>query len=470
MSGSAVRWAIRNAPAMNMMVVAVLVVGTISAFLLRREVFPQFELEIILVSVPYPGASPDEVESGICQKVEEAVRSVDGIRKVTSVAAEGAANVVIEVRSDVPSVQKVLNEVKSQIDRIPSFPDLAEEPEVQQITFRNKAITVGVVQQQSIAADAELQLREIAEQVRDDLLGIPEISQAEITGERKFQIDVEVPERTLREYGLTLGDVARRIRARNLELPGGTIRDQGETYLLRGKDKRVLGEEIAEIPLVTRPDGVVLRVSDLGQVRDEFVDTTSISRINGQPGLAIDVTAASREDLLAMSDAVKKYVQEKQLPPGYSFQIWGDTSVEVRDRLDLLLRNGMQGLILVFVILSLFLDLKLAFWVALGIPISLLGACAVLLQFDQTLNMLSLFSFLIALGIVVDDAIVIGENVHTHRAMGKSPLQAAIDGTIEVVPSVFSSVATTVFAFVPMFFVTGVMGKFFAVMPLAVIA
>ncbi|MFN9035016.1 MAG: efflux RND transporter permease subunit, partial [Planctomyces sp.] len=266
MSGSAVRWAIRNAPAMNMMVVAVLVVGTISAFLLRREVFPQFELEIILVSVPYPGASPDEVESGICQKVEEAVRSVDGIRKVTSVAAEGAANVVIEVRSDVPSVQKVLNEVKSQIDRIPSFPDLAEEPEVQQITFRNKAITVGVVQQQSIAADAELQLREIAEQVRDDLLGIPEISQAEITGERKFQIDVEVPERTLREYGLTLGDVARRIRARNLELPGGTIRDQGETYLLRGKDKRVLGEEIAEIPLVTRPDGVVLRVSDLGQV------------------------------------------------------------------------------------------------------------------------------------------------------------------------------------------------------------
>ncbi|MFN9040450.1 MAG: efflux RND transporter permease subunit, partial [Planctomyces sp.] len=194
------------------------------------------------------------------------------------------------------------------------------------------------------------------------------------------------------------------------------------------------------------------------------------SRINGQPGLAIDVSAASREDLLAMSDAVKKYVQEKQLPPGYSFQIWGDTSVEVRDRLDLLLRNGMQGLILVFVILSLFLDLKLAFWVALGIPISLLGACAVLLQFDQTLNMLSLFSFLIALGIVVDDAIVIGENVHTHRAMGKSPLQAAIDGTIEVVPSMFSSVATTVFAFVPMFFVTGVMGKFFAVMPLAVIA
>jgi hydrophobic/amphiphilic exporter-1 (mainly G- bacteria), HAE1 family len=470
MSGSMVRWAIRNTPAMNTVVLAVLIVGVLSAFMLRREVFPQFELEIILVAVPYPGASPDEVESGICQKIEEAVRSVDGIKKVTSVAAEGVGNVVIEVRSDVPSVQKVLNEVQSQIDRIPSFPDLAEEPNVQQVTFRNKAITVGVIQENSEAPDAELQLREITEQVRDDLLLIPQISQAEITGERKYQIDVEIPEKTLREYGLTLTDVSRRIRLRNLELPGGTIRDQGETYLLRGKDKRVLGEEIAAIPLITRADGVVLTVGELGEVRDEFVDTTSISRINGQPGLAIDVSAASREDLLAMADAVKDYVKQKELPPGYKFSTWGDSSIEVRDRLDLLVRNGMQGLILVFVILSLFLDLKLAFWVAMGIPISLLGACAVLWQFDQTLNMLSLFSFLIALGIVVDDAIVIGENVYAHRAMGKSPMQAAIDGTIEVVPSVFSSVATTVFAFVPMFFVTGVMGKFFAVMPLAVIA
>lgn len=470
MSGAMVRWAIRNTPAMNTIVVGVIAVGLLSAFMLRREVFPQFELEIVLVTVPYPGASPDEVESGICQKIEEAVRSVDGIKKVTSVAAEGAGNVVIELRSDVKNVQKVLNEVQSQIDRIPSFPDLAEEPEVQQVTFRNKAITVGVIQESSDAPDAELQLREITEQVRDDLLLIPQISQAEIDGERKYQIDVEIPEKTLRQYGLTLADVSRRIRLRNLELPGGTIRDQGETYLLRGKDKRVLGEEIASIPLITRADGVVLTVRELGVVKDEFVDTTSISRINGKPGLAIDVSAASREDLLAMADAVNAYVREKQLPPGYSFTTWSDSSIEVRDRIDLLMRNGMQGLILVFVILALFLDLKLAFWVALGIPISLLGACTVLWQFDQTLNMLSLFSFLIALGIVVDDAIVIGENVHAHRQMGKTPLQAAIDGAVEVVPSVFSSVATTVFAFMPMFFVTGVMGKFFAVMPLAVIA
>lgn len=470
MSGSMVKWAIRNTPAMNMIVVSVLAIGVFSAWTLRREVFPQFELEIVLVSVPYPGASPDEVESGICQKVEEAVRSVDGIKKVTSVAAEGAGNVVIELRSDVSNVQKVLNEVQSQIDRIPSFPDLAEEPEVQQITIRNKAITVGVIQENSDAPDAELQLREITEQVRDDLLRIPQISQAEIYGARKYQIDVEIPEKTLRQYGLTLTDVSRRIRLRNLELPGGTIRDQGETYLLRGKDKRVLGEEIEGIPLITRGDGVVLTVGELGEVKDEFVDTTSVSRINGKPGLAIDVSAASREDLLAMADSVRAYVKEKRLPPGYTFATWGDTSIEVRDRMSLLIRNGLQGLILVFVILSLFLELKLAFWVALGIPISLLGACAVLLQADQTLNMLSLFSFLIALGIVVDDAIVIGENIYAHRQMGKLPMQAAIDGATEVAPSVLTSVTTTVFAFVPMFFVSGVMGKFFAVMPLAVIA
>lgn len=465
-----VRWAIRQTPAMNTILVAVLLMGAFSAMNLRREVFPQFELEIILVSVPYPGASPDEVEIGICQKVEEAIRSVDGIKKVTSVAAEGAGNVVIELRSDVKNVQKILNEVQSQIDRIPSFPDLAEEPDVQQITFRNKAITVGIIQEHSDAPDAELQLREIAEQVRDDLLLIPQVSQAEIVGERKFQIDVEIPERVLREYGLTLADVSRRIRARNLELPGGTIKDRGETYLLRGKDKRVLGQEISAIPLITRGDGVVLTVGELGEVKDEFVDTTSISRINGKPGLAVDINAASREDLLGMADSVKDYVKQKKLPPGYAFTTWGDSSIEVRDRLDLLVRNGMQGLILVFVILALFLELKLAFWVALGIPISLLGACIVLWQFDQTLNMLTLFSFLIALGIVVDDAIVIGENVYAHRQLGKSPLQAALDGTIEVVPSVFSSVTTTVFAFMPMFFVTGIMGKFFAVMPLAVIA
>ena len=465
-----IRWAIGNTPAMNTVMFSVLIVGLLAAVTLRREEFPRFELEIILVQVPYPGASPDEVESGICQKIEESVRSIDGINKVTSVAAEGSGSVIIELHVEVPSVQKVLNEIESAIDRIPSFPDLAEEPEIQQLTIRNPAIKVGIVGSASEAPNAELALRDITEQVRDELLLIPEISVADIQGERNYQIDVEISEAALRQYGLSLREVARRIRQQNLELPGGKIRDDAQVLLLRGKHKRLRGEEIAEIPLITQRDGAVLTVGDLGTVRDEFVDTTSISTINGHPGMAISVEAAAREDLLAMTEAVREYVAQTQLPEGYHFEVWDDRSINVHDRLDLLKKNGLQGLVLVFIVLALFLDLRLSFWVALGIPVSVLGACAVLWQFDQTMNMLSMFSFLIALGIVVDDAIVIGENIYAHREQGKSYPQAAVDGTVEVLPSVTTSIATTVFAFAPMFFVTGVMGKFFAVMPLAVIA
>ncbi|MGE4000219.1 MAG: efflux RND transporter permease subunit, partial [Planctomycetaceae bacterium] len=429
-----------------------------------------FELEIILITVPYPGASPEEVENGICQKIEEAVRSIDGLKKVTTVAAAGTGSVILEIKSDAPNVQKILNEVESEVDRIPSFPDLAEEPEIRQLTMRQPTISVGIVGVDDVSAEAEVRLRDMVEKVRDDLLAIPQISVAEIQGARDYQIDVEIPKSTLREYGLTLQEVARRVRGENLELPGGNIKADSQEFLLRGKAKRVHGEDIAGIPLVTTPNGVVLTVGDLGTVKDDFVDKTSISRINGKPGYAISVEAAAREDMLAMTEAVRNYAAEAKLPAGYHIELWGDRSIDVNDRLQLLKRNGLSGLILVFFCLTLFLDIRLAFWVALGIPISILGACAVLWQLDQTLNMLSMFSFVIALGIVVDDAIVIGENIYAHREMGKNFTQAAIDGALEVLPSVGASVATTVFAFAPMFFVTGVMGKFFAVMPLAVIA
>lgn len=467
---SVVRWAINNSPAMNTLMLGTLVVGLIAGAVLRRETFPQFELEIILVSVPYPGASPDEVESGICQKVEEAVRSIDGIKKVTSVAGEGSGSVILELRSDVPSVQKILNEVESEVERIPSFPRLSEKPDIQQITMRNPAIKLGIVAIDSDAADSELQLRNVVEGVRDDLLLIPELSVAEISGERAYQIDVEISESTLRKHGMTLKSVADKIRDQNLELPGGKLKGPNQEFLLRGKNKRVRGEEIEDIPLITALDGLRMTVADLGTVSDEFVDSTSISRINGQPGMAISIEASNREDLLAMTAAVREYAETAELPPGYHFEIWRDSSVDVNDRLELLKRNGLQGLLLVFIVLSLFLELRLAFWVALGIPIAVLGSCGVLWQFDQTLNMLSMFAFLIALGIVVDDAIVIGENIYAHREQGKPFVQAAIDGTVEVFPSVAASIATTIIAFMPMFFVTGVMGKFFAVIPLAVIA
>ncbi|OHB80481.1 MAG: multidrug transporter [Planctomycetes bacterium RBG_16_64_12] len=472
---SLLRWAIRNTPAMNTLVVSVVLVGAVSLILTHRELFPEFELEIVLVTVPYPGASPEEVEEGICQKIEEAVRAIDGIKKQYAMAREGSGMVVLELEANVPDAQKVLNEIRSEVDRIPSFPELAEDPEVKQITIRQAAIRVGVIGPDTNNPDAEVKLREVTEQVRDQLLHLRNVSQANVIGGRDYQIDIEISESTLRKYGLTLQDVARIVRRQNVELPGGTMKTDSQEVLLRGKNRRLVGGQIAEIPLVTRSDGVVLTVGDLGAVRDEFVDTTAISRVNGRPGLVISVDKTANEDLLAIVDNVKQFIASAkepggyELPEGYRLDYWADMSVMVEDRLNLLAKNGLQGLILVLLILAVFLELRMAFWVASGIPVSMLGACWVLYWGGQTLNMLSMFAFLMALGILVDDAIVIGENIFAHREMGKSLLQAAVDGAYEALPSVVASVTTTIVAFVPLLFVPGVIGKFIAVMPLAVI-
>lgn len=463
-------WAITNAPGMNVVMLALMLVGSASLAFMQREVFPEFELEIVMVTVPYPGSTPQDAEEAICQKIEESIRSIDGIKQVTSIAREGAGYVLAELRSDVPDVQKVMSEIDREVARIPSFPELAEDPEIEQITFREAAIRVGIVGPNDRSSQSELRLREVAESVRDDILQLPAVSSASIMGTRPYQIDVEIPEATLRSYGLSLEGVAETLRRRNIELPGGQLKSEGQEILLRAKNKGRVGEEIGKLPLVTRPGGVVLTVNDLGVVRDEFEDVTAVGEINGEPAMVVNVERTKSEDLLALVDDVRGYVEQAELPPGYRFVIWGDTSRDVRDRMALLVRNGAGGLCLVFLVLALFLETRLAFWVALGIPISILGAGAALAWGGQTLNMLSLFSFLVALGIVVDDAIVIGENIYAHRQMGKSLRQAAVDGAVEVLPSVTASITTTVIAFAPMFFVTGVMGKFMAVIPFAVIA
>ncbi len=427
-------------------------------------------METILITIPYPGASPEEVEEGICQKIEESVQSISGIKKKTAVAREGSGFLILELESDIPDVQKTLAEVRSEIDRIPSFPEMAEDPEIKQITFRQPAIRVGILGPNQSGPEAELKLREITERVRRDLLQLPSVSQANIIGGRDYQIDVEISETTLRKHGLSLQQVADIIRRQNLELPGGSMKTDSQEVLLRGKNKQTVGEEIAKIPLVTSEGGVVLSVDDLGDVQDEFADTTAINLIDGSPGMTISIDRTASEDLLTIVNEVKEYVAKQKVPEGYELKTWRDRSVDVRDRMELLSRNGLQGLVLVFLVLALFLELRLAFWVALGIPIAILGAGAVLLFSGHTLNMLTMFAFLLALGIVVDDAIVIGENIYAHRQEGKPLLKAAIDGTAEVVPAVIASVATTIIAFMPLMYVSGVMGKFIAVMPVAVIA
>ena len=467
-----VSWTVRNMPAMNTLVIALLLVGGMAFASMRREVFPEFDLEIVLVTVPYPGATPDEVEEGICQKIEEACRSVAGIKKITSVAQEGRGYCVFELQDSVKDVQKTLGEIRSEVERIPSMPELAEDAKVEQVTLRTPAIKVGILAPAAVDGEevSELELRDVAEIVRDDLLALPAVSAANLQGAKDYQIDIEISEKTLRKYGLSLQKVADIVRRENLELPGGTIRSEGGEILLRGKNKRYVGTEIAKLPLVTLPDGLVLTVGDLGTVRDEFADIASTNRINGRAGMVVSIDRSAGEDLLAMVAAVKQYVADASLPPGYELTVWADQSIDVQDRLRMLIENGLMGLVIVFVMLALFLDLKIAFWVAMGIPFSMLGTGALMYGTDQTLNMLSMFAFLMAIGIVVDDAIVVSDNVDRHRRMGKSLTAAAIDGTVEVIPSVISSVLTTVITFLPLCFVSGVMGKFIAVMPFAFIS
>ncbi|QEF99873.1 Multidrug resistance protein MdtB [Stieleria maiorica] len=473
-----VNTSIHNRAALNLCMVAIMIVGWFCLRAMHRESFPEFDLDRITVTVPYPGAAPQEAEQGIGQKVEEAVRSIEGIKKVTTVAMEGSCTVLMELIPGARSPDRVLDEVRSGVDRIPSFPLEAEDPVVTLVTNRRPSIRVGVLAPETaprnaddtLSSQAQLDLREVAERIRDDLLAIDSVSQVDFLAARDYQIDIEIPEETLRAHGLTLRQAAEIIRRENRELPAGSIRSQSQEVLLRGNNRRTNGDELAELPLVTEPSGAVLTVADLGTVRDEFTDATAINVINGKPALALSVERSTSEDLFVMIDAVKDYVANAELPPGYQLMTWSDESVEVRGRLDLLLNNGAQGLVIVFTLLLLFLDPKLAFWVALGIPFSILAAGIFLYLTGQTLNLISMFAFVMALGIVVDDAIVVGENVFAHRQMGKPHLRAAIDGTVEVIPSVTTAVLTTVVAFAPLLFVSGTMGKFTAVMPAAIIA
>jgi multidrug efflux pump subunit AcrB len=491
---SVVQWAIKNSPAMNTFLIAAMIVGTISMVVMRREVFPNFALEIILVAVPLPGATPDEIEASICQKIESEVASIDGVKKLTSVAAENVGYVVLELNGNVKDVQKVLDEVESAMQKV-RLPELAEQAEIEQIVFRAPAISVGILAPESDREPTlaeQRKLRDIAEEIRRDLLDLtavpPEsfprrmlaslfqpkgavISSAEIAGERPFEISVEVSEDTLRKYGLTLDGVANEIRNQTADVPGGTMKTDSQQLILRANNEGKTGEAISKLPLVTTDgNSAPITVGDIATVIDGFTETDDRTLINGREGLVVKVAKTNEEDLFTIVESVKHYVAQKKVPAGYTLDTWGDVSIDVHDRIELLSRNGIQGLILVFLVLAVFLELRLAFWVAMGIPISILGAGFILLMTGQTMNMLTMFAFLMALGIVVDDAIVIGENIYAKREAGLNHIAAAIEGTYEVLPSVIASVSTTIIAFMPLMYVTGVMGKFISIMPVAVIA
>jgi multidrug efflux pump subunit AcrB len=460
-------WFVHNHVAANLLMVFVLAAGVMSLVGIKQEVFPEINLETISIVVPYPGASPEEVEEGICTRIEEQVASVDGVKSIRSSAREGAGTVLLELERGT-DLRKALDDVKSEVDRITTFPDEAEAPVVVELTNRRQVLNLVVY-----GDVPERTLKVLADRVRTDLTSLPNISQVDVSGTREYQISIEVPEESLRRYGLSLGQIAGIVRSSSLDLPAGNLKTAGGDILVRTKGQRYTGREFEEIVLLTRPDGTRLRLGDVARVVDGFdEDAVQVTRYDGVPAVLLQVFRVGQQDALDVAGAVKGYIEERQgaLPAGIRLGVWHDRTRVLEGRRDLLIRNGKLGLALVFLSLLLFLDLRLAFWVTMGIPISFLGAFALLPWFGTSVNMISLFAFILSLGIVVDDAIVVGEGVYAHYEGGESAFTSAVRGAREMSVPVTFSVLTTVAAFMPLLFVEGTMGKFMGTIPTVVIA
>ena len=461
------RWSINNKVTVNLIMVLVIVAGLLALMRMRREAFPQFSLDFIHISVPYPGASPEEIEEGICIKIEEQIKAIDGISKIRSTAQEGHGSVLVELDVDSDDeVQSILDEVKTEVDRIDTFPEEAEQPVIIEILMREPVIGVVVYGDRT-----ERELREVAEKIRDDLIDTDIISQADLLGVRDYEISIELSEENLRRYNLTFDSVAKAVRTASLDLPGGLIKTPGGDVLLRSKGQRYVGREFEDIPLITHRDGTIIRLGDVANIIDGFEDVDQWGRFNGKPMAMVQVMRTGDEDIVEIARVARDYVETHRhlMPEGIQVALWGDLSQMVRDRISLLSRNGIQGILLVFLSLALFLNFRLAFWVAIGIPISFMAAFFVLDWYGATINLISLFAFIMTLGILVDDAIIFGENAYSNFYQGKSPSQAVIDGVGEVGWPVVMAVTTTILAFTPLLFIAGIMGKFIAVMPTAVI-
>ena len=461
-----VSWMAKNHVAANLLMFFVMLSGLFALFEAKKETFPEFSLDQVQIQVPYLGASPEEVEEGVCKRIEERVRGLEGVRRVRSTAAEGMGVISVELERDV-DIGRILDDLKNEIDRIDTFPEETEKPVIKEITRRNQVIDVVVYGDVS-----EKALKVVAERVRDDLRTSGLISQVELAGVRVDEISIEVSEKQLRRHGLSFDQVTAAVRRTSLDLPGGSVESEDGEILVRTKGLMHSSREYESVVVFTRPDGTSLKLGDIATVVDGFEDTDLISRFNGQPSAVIQVFRTGDQSALDISDYVKSYIEEKRnsLQAGIEMGFALDDARLLRSRLDLLLRNARLGLLLVFICLSLFLNLRLAFWVMMGIPISFLGSFVLMQPFDASINMLSLFAFIVALGIVVDDAIIVGENVFAHRERGKGLLRAAIDGALEVGTPVVFSVMTSVAAFMPLFFVDGLMGKFMSIIPVIVIS
>ena len=460
-----IEWMARNPIAANLLLIILLAGGIWSAYRIQKEVFPRFELDIVEVSVVYPGAAPEEVEQGILLPVEEAIRGVRGIKEMMSTAWEGRGRVEIELVAGTDRM-KAFQDIDQAVNRIQTFPDDTEEPEVRLQARQRDVMEVGLFGEVNIWS-----LRKLAERLRDQLLNHPDITQVEIGNVPEYVTHVEIPQARLREYDLTLGDVADIIEQSSRDIPAGAIDTHGGEILLRMKERKQWADDFRNIAIVTTAAGGRVALGDIAHIEDGFEEVGFHSRFNRQPSVEIEIFRVGTQSPLDVAAAVQSVLRdfETNLPPGVQTRIDSNRARDYDERLSLLLENGALAVVIVLFILGLFLEYKLAIWVMMGMVLSFAGGMMVLPFLDISINMISMFAFLVVLGIVVDDAIVVGENIYEHRERGESHLTAAIRGAKEIAGPVVFSILTNIVAFIPVLFVPGTTGKFWAPLPVVII-
>ncbi len=446
-----IAWFARNHVAANLLLVFVCVLGFYAISILKKETFPTFDLGMIEVGVPYPGAGPEEVEKGILIKIEEALTAIEGIEELRAVAQEGYGRVYVSV-GQTYELSEVTDQVKLAVDRIVTFPVDAERPYITQREQKVQALMVAV------SGDLdEFSMANLVTQIREEIVALPEVTFAEIQGRKDFEIAVEISEQRLREFGLSLSQVANEISRWSIDLPGGSIRTDGGNIRLRANGQAYTGEEFANIVLLTNPDGSKLRLKDVASINDGFVEWPGSAYFNGAPAMMIEVKSTANESELQISEAVKRYIDTRQdsLPNSVYLNVWGDSTRFLSEQLTMLLKNMAIGFALVFVVLAVFLRLRLAVWVVVGLPVAFLGAFMLLPLVGVTINIMSLFAFILVLGIVVDDAIIVAESAHAETEKNGYSLKSIVVGTQKVALPATFGVLTTVAAFLPLLLVTG---------------
>ena len=455
-----------NGVAANLLMLAILAAGLVSLTGLEREAWPDVPFYTIEVSVAYPGANPEEIEESIVIKIEDQVGGLEDVNTVRSVAAPGMASVRVEMNSGV-DMDQALDDVESAVARIQTFPANAERPEIREMSNGQSVIRMILFGDMS-----ERSLKELAHQIEDEFAALPEVSLVEISGMREYEISIEVPGQRLRALGLTLDDIANVIRANSLDLSAGSIDTSQAQVRVRTLGQRYVQQDFEDIVILAQDDGTVLRLGDIATVRDEFQDVDIIVRHENQPAVFIEVYRSESEQVMDVASAVHEHladVIEPSLPGGAGIGIWNDESETYSERVDLLLKNGSLGLLLVFVALALFLQIRLAIWVTIGLATTFVGAIAVMLLFDVAINTISLFVFVLAIGIIVDDAIVTADSIYKERRQGLPGVAAAIRGTRRIKIPLTFAVLTSIAAFIPLLFIPGGIGDIWRALPIIVI-